>query len=85
MCLANVLRLSFEAKKKLSKLISIVFRFPQLESHIREEMSVLGVSHLLTIDDPEVHSQAIEAAYYLSQIHYIGKLAFSNELVTNIL
>lgn len=49
-----------------------------------EECAVLGVSHLLTIDDTEIKQYALEAAFYQSRIHDIGKFTYTNEMTLNL-
>jgi len=46
-CLEFCSLISIEAKRNLSRLISIIFKFPQVQDRIIDEQVVLGVVHLL--------------------------------------
>ena len=46
-CLENVFQISLEAKRNLARLISIIFKFPQVQECLINEGLILGIVYLL--------------------------------------
>ena len=46
-CLENVFQISLEAKRNLARLISIIFKFPQVQECLIDEGLILGIVYLL--------------------------------------
>jgi hypothetical protein len=46
-CLEYCSEISIEAKINLSRLISIIFKFPQVQEHLHKSMVIDGLVHLL--------------------------------------
>lgn len=46
-CLENVFMISHEAKHNLARLISIIFKFPQVQDRLLKEPIILGIVFLL--------------------------------------
>jgi hypothetical protein len=67
-CLEFCPQISVEAKRNLSRLISIIFKFPQVQDRIIDELVVLGVVHLLTqtTGNKEIIRHAVRACGYIA-------------------
>ena len=50
-CLENVFQISTEAKQNLARLISIIFKFPQVQERLLNEGVILGIVLLLQMPD----------------------------------
>lgn len=56
-CLENVFQISNEAKENLARLISIIFKFPQVQERLLNEGVILGIVFMLQL--PDIHKSAI--------------------------
>ena len=68
-CLENVFLVSMEAKYNLSRLISIIFKFPQVQERLMNEAVILGIVYLLqsfNTADKKILSFLITASSYIS-------------------
>ena len=67
-CLENCNLISAEAKRNLSRLMSIIFKFPQVQRRLMEEEVVLGICYLLQADKNsfEILHHVIRASTYIS-------------------
>ena len=68
-CLENVYLVSQEAKHNLSRLLSIIFKFPQVQDRLANERIILGIVYLLQGPDTqteEVLMYLIKACSYVS-------------------
>lgn len=69
-CLENVFQISDEAKHNLARLISIIFKFPQVQECLHNEGIILGIVYLL--QNPHSHNtgeiipNVVRACSYIS-------------------
>ena len=56
-CLENVFQISNEAKENLARLISIIFKFPQVQERLLNEGVILGIVFMLQL--PDIHKSGI--------------------------
>ena len=65
-CLEFSDEIADEAQMKLAKLISIIFKFPQVQRYILKHEIVIGVTHLLSVPHNEILYNAVKACTYLT-------------------
>lgn len=67
-CLENCNLISAEAKRNLARLMSIIFKFPQVQKRLMEEQVVFGICYLLQADKNsfEILHHVIRASTYIS-------------------
>ena len=68
-CLENVFQISSEAKQNLARLISIIFKFPQVQESLHNEGIILGIVYLLQnehIHMSEIITNVVRACSYIS-------------------
>lgn len=68
-CLENVFQISAEAKQNLARLISIIFKFPQVQERLLNEGIILGIVYLLqmpNIYESEMLHHVVTACSFIS-------------------
>ena len=67
-CLEYCDSISVDAKRNLARLISIIFKFPQVQERILQEKIVHGIVHLLSQDlqQSSIISHALRSCTYIS-------------------
>ena len=67
-CLEYYSEISIEAKINLSRLISIIFKFPQVQDHLKNPQIIRGIVHLLNQDSryDNITSYTVKACTYIS-------------------
>ena len=67
-CLEYCDSISVDAKRNLARLISIIFKFPQVQERILQDKIVYGIVHLLSQDlsQKAIISHALRSCTYIS-------------------
>jgi len=85
-CLEFCSDISIEAKQKLAKLISIIFKFPLVQEKLLSQEVILGMTHLLEqVEDHEILRNTVKACTYLSMNYEFVSTYLSLEILKNLI
>ena len=85
-CLEFCSDISQEAKQKLAKLISIIFKFPQVQEKLLSQEVIIGIGNLLEESDNEdILRNTVKACTYLSMNYKFVSTHLSLEILKNLM
>lgn len=85
-CLEFAVDIADEAQQKLAKLISIIFKFPQVQDYMMKREVILGVTHLLAVyEHRDILSNTIKACTYLTMNYDFVVQPLSLELLKRLM
>ena len=85
-CLEFADEMAEEAQEKLAKLISIIFKFPQVQRFILKPEIIVGVTHLLKITwNSDIIKDTVRAVTYLSMNYVFVNSQISIEVLKRLM
>jgi len=85
-CMEFCSEISLEAKDKLAKLISIIFKFPQVQEKLMSHEVILGINHLLELKgQPDILRNTVKACTYLSMNYEFVAKSHSLDVLKNLM
>ena len=85
-CLEFCFDISHEAKRKLSKLISIIFKFPQVQDKLLTQEVIVGVNHLLEqVDNYYILQHTLRAITYMSMSYVFVSSGLALDILDNLI
>jgi len=85
-CLEFAEEIAEEAQEKLAKLISIIFKFPQVQRFILKREIIIGVTELLRVHcNPNIVKDTIRAVTYISMNYEFVNSSLSLEMLKKLM